>query len=967
MVRSGHPIADVTEDPVRSRLLGAALAAISLLSSALPTAAATTPTAIFVDHLVTCSDTAATRGTLALPFCTIQAAVNAALPGQTVQIDPTEQTAGFHDTYKENVAVTHSGSPGAPITISGGGSGDPDGPARILLTGPLSGARLPVRLTAVHDVTFDGFMVEPAPTSLVTIADSADVTLSHDVFSANELNVPSPAVAISGASDHVTLTKDTVFATTTAIAIGTGASDTVLSDDAVLMEPQSAVSAVTVAGATGTVLTNDTVTTGSSSVCVTTLAITGGSIGASVQNNIFAARCTTVPLVSVSADSVTGTTVDYNIVHTAAADPQLYSWAGTGFATSAALTTATGQGVHDLDGDPQANGVATPAATIVADSANPDAPDTPSTDVDDVARVDDPLAPNTLGGIIDRGAIEMRDPLTAHLAQSASQAPVGGTVVATGSSVSPWAPITGYTVNFGDGIVVTVPPESPSVSHVYTKTGFFPVTVTATDALGTTATVDDLGNSAFFTGVRIVPADTPVVVRAQQIPQGGQGVLLSLENSSGPWNFTSSTCDWGDGTSTTVQNLFDCSHVYPKLGTYPITVTLHDAGGNDRVGTTTFTTPGTRFVPLSPKRLLDTRNGTGTGGRIAKVAAGGTLKLKVAGVDSIPVGVRAVAMTVTVTDTATSGNVSTYPDGIAKPLVSTVNFVKGQTVPNLTIVSVGTDGDVDLSTAGGPVDLIADVTGYFVTDSAANGYTAITSHRVLDTRNGTGNSGRIAPIAARGTFPLAVAGAGIPATGVTAVALNVTVTGPKSTGFITAFPDGTARPTTSSSNFVTGQTVADLVIVPVGADGKVDLFNGSPGTTDLVADVVGYFQAKGGDTYVPMAPSRAFDTRQSAPIGARKSVDEPSLPDDLSGGVVMNLTVTGGQQVGFLLVGPSPLPAGLTSTASTLNWDHVGETIANLAIPTSAGPFVSVFNGSNGTTNAIGDVLGYFDPTTPQP
>jgi hypothetical protein len=197
--------------------------------------------------------------------------------------------------------------------------------------------------------------------------------------------------------------------------------------------------------------------------------------------------------------------------------------------------------------------------------------------------------------------------------------------------------------------------------------------------------------------------------------------------------------------------------------------------------------------------------------------------------------------------------------------------------------------------------------------------------------------------------------------------LNVTVTGPKSTGFVTAFPDGTARPTTSSSNFVAGQTVADLVIVPVGVDGKVDLFNGSPGSTNLVADVVGYFRATGGDTYVPLTPSRAFDTRQSAPIGARDSIDEIPLSVDLSGGVVMNMTVTGGQQPGFLLVGPSPLPAGLTSTASTLNWDHAGETIANLAIPSATGSYLSVFNGSSGTTNVIGDVLGYFDPTTPQP
>ena len=40
-----------------------------------------------------------------------------------------------------------------------------------------------------------------------------------------------------------------------------------------------------------------------------------------------------------------------------------------------------------------------------------------------------------------------------------------------------------------------------------------------------------------------------------------------------------------------------------------------------------------------------------------------------------------------------------------------------------------------------------------------------------------------------------------------------------------------------------GQTVANLVVVPVGTDGNVMLFNGSPGATDLIADVVGYIKS----------------------------------------------------------------------------------------------------------------------------
>jgi hypothetical protein len=53
------------------------------------------------------------------------------------------------------------------------------------------------------------------------------------------------------------------------------------------------------------------------------------------------------------------------------------------------------------------------------------------------------------------------------------------------------------------------------------------------------------------------------------------------------------------------------------------------------------------------------------------------------------------------------------------------------------------------------------------------------------------------------------------------------------------FPDGTARPATSNLNFTAGETIPNLVIVPVGADGKVDFYNDSAGTVQLIADLSG--------------------------------------------------------------------------------------------------------------------------------
>jgi hypothetical protein len=71
--------------------------------------------------------------------------------------------------------------------------------------------------------------------------------------------------------------------------------------------------------------------------------------------------------------------------------------------------------------------------------------------------------------------------------------------------------------------------------------------------------------------------------------------------------------------------------------------------------------------------------------------------------------------------------------------------------------------------------------------------------------------------------------------------LNLTATGPTASSYVTAYPDGTARPAQGSNlNFTKGETIPNLVTVPVGADGKIDLYN-SGGSVNLVADLFGYF------------------------------------------------------------------------------------------------------------------------------
>ena len=81
----------------------------------------------------------------------------------------------------------------------------------------------------------------------------------------------------------------------------------------------------------------------------------------------------------------------------------------------------------------------------------------------------------------------------------------------------------------------------------------------------------------------------------------------------------------------------------------------------------------------------------------------------------------------------------------------------------------------------------------------------------------------------------------MPATGVTAVILNLVAVVPASPGFLTVWPASTARPLASSLNFAGGQIAANLVTVKLGAGGKVSIYNGSGSTVHLVADVAGWY------------------------------------------------------------------------------------------------------------------------------
>jgi tetrahydromethanopterin S-methyltransferase subunit H len=101
---------------------------------------------------------------------------------------------------------------------------------------------------------------------------------------------------------------------------------------------------------------------------------------------------------------------------------------------------------------------------------------------------------------------------------------------------------------------------------------------------------------------------------------------------------------------------------------------------------------------------------------------------------------------------------------------------------------------------------------------------------------------------------------------VSAVVVNVTAADPTSAGYITVWPSGTTMQQTSNLNFQAGQNIPNLVVVPVGADGKIQLFNGSGGTVQLIADVTGYILGTPAPSAAPNAAASATPTPGATPL-----------------------------------------------------------------------------------------------------
>lgn len=388
-------------------------------------------------------------------------------------------------------------------------------------------------------------------------------------------------------------------------------------------------------------------------------------------------------------------------------------------------------------------------------------------------------------------------------------------------------------------------------------------------------------------------------------------------------------------------------------GTYRYSVRARDEFGygprSNLLALTTAAGVGAGYTPLDPRRVLDTRTGTGAAKR--QVTAGESLMLTVSGV---PVGARSVTLNLTATGSTMATHVIAHAAGTTRPSASHLNVVPGETVASLVTVPISSDGRVSLYNNRGRVHLIADLAGY----TAATGGSVLmptASQRVVDTRTGVGSFQRRVGPGESIVFHAGTSAVYRP----TAAVVNITATGATRATYLVAYPRSSGRPTASTVNVAAGGTVANLAVVQLDADGSAEVTNDS-GYVDIIVDLVGVYSADTGVGFTDVSPTRVVDTRIGMGAVARvgttpTSVTLPAVPAGAKA-VVLRTTVVDPSRAGNLMTYPQHVLSG----SSTLNF-VTGKTVGNSTVVPIGPDGIVRFSASSGVqTHLVVDVAGYY-------
>ena len=391
----------------------------------------------------------------------------------------------------------------------------------------------------------------------------------------------------------------------------------------------------------------------------------------------------------------------------------------------------------------------------------------------------------------------------------------------------------------------------------------------------------------------------------------------------------------------------------------------------DQAGHLLDASTGYRYHPINAVRVADTRPGSGQPYAGQTLAAGATLNIATTGQGGIPqTGVSAVLLNITEVSTTGSGYVTAFPTGSTRPTTANLSLVSGQAISGEATIKPGTNGQIAIYNSAGSTNIVVDVLGYFGT--TGDTLVPLTATRIADTSTGSGYQGAGSHLVAGGTLNVQVTGnGGVPANAV-AVVIDVSASNTKSTGSLTVYAAGTARPATTNLNYIARTPQTEQVVVPVSTTtfplGAITVYNGGSATSDIAVDVVGYYISSAtGQPYTPITNARVADTVTGSgyPYAGQHIGSGGAVTIQVAGAngipagstaVLVSLTSLNTSSAGSLTAYPAGAaqPTAVITLATLKNQNASGEALIAL---NSAGALT--IHNSAGTTDVILDVEGY--------
>jgi DNA-binding beta-propeller fold protein YncE len=239
------------------------------------------------------------------------------------------------------------------------------------------------------------------------------------------------------------------------------------------------------------------------------------------------------------------------------------------------------------------------------------------------------------------------------------------------------------------------------------------------------------------------------------------------------------------------------------------------------------------FYPLTPCRVLDTRNANGPlGGPYLTTKQ--ERDFPVLSSDcNIPSSAQAYSMNFTVVpyQGQSLGYLTVWGQGGSQPVVSTLNNLTATIVANAAIVPAGTAGGIAVYPSGN-TQLVGDIDGYFA-PAGTGGLSLYPTApcRVVDTRKAGG--------AFSGELTVNVVGSPCnPPSSALGYVFNATVVPVGGLGYLTLWPDTEQQPKVSTLNAIDGAITSNMAIVP-NINGKTDAY--ASGITQLILDISSFF------------------------------------------------------------------------------------------------------------------------------